>query len=123
MNRRIAPLGTSGVVALSILAVLASMLAWQVAKAPQAYADQTFVFVGSPQMYVVPDGVTSINVTLNGAQGTPPTGGGTGGLGGRVTATISVTPGEVLQLMVGGQGSYNGGGTVAAAGGGARLAG
>ena len=104
---------------LAALALLSSFLTWQLASAPSALADQTFAFVGSPQMYVVPDGVTSINVTLNGAQGTSPTGGGTGGLGGRVTATISVTPGEVLQLMVGGQGSYNGGGTVAAAGGGA----
>lgn len=78
-------------------------------------SSQTFTYVGAPQIYVVPDGVTSIDVTLKGAQGLSVSGGGNGGEGATVTATISVSPGEVLQVNVGGQGqsnaaAYNGGG-------------
>ncbi len=71
--------------------------------------------------YTVPAGVTQIGVDLAGAQG------GTslssqGGKGGRIQATLAVSPGEVLQLNVGGSGTnyqycvsraggYNGGGS------------
>jgi hypothetical protein len=78
-------------------------------------------FTGSVQTFTVPPGVTSITVTAYGAQG----GAGdlAGGLGGRATATIPVTPGEVLNVYVGGAGrtitttqsstgGYNGGGGV-----------
>lgn len=101
----------------SAVAVVGSLLTW-VAPAAQA-TSQTYVYTGGPQIYVVPPGVTSINVTLSGAQGASPSGGGTGGLGGSVAATVSVTPGEVLQVMVGGSGtvsSYNGGGTTGGGG-------
>lgn len=99
------------------LAMLGGLLAW-VAPAAHAVA-QTYVYTGGPQIYVVPPNVTSINVTLSGAQGASPSGGGTGGKGGSVAAAISVTPGEVLQVMVGGSGtvsSYNGGGTTGGGG-------
>ena len=62
--------------------------------------------------FVVPDGVTSITADVYGAAGgsgsvAPPI---AGGLGGRVTATIPVTPGETLRIVVGGAGqSYTGG--------------
>ncbi len=54
--------------------------------------------------YTVPAGVTQIGVDMAGAQG------GTslsspGGKGGRVQATLTVVPGEVLQLNVGGSGT------------------
>lgn len=88
--------------------------------APGASATaQTYSYTGGPQIYVVPPGVTSINVTMSGAQGASPSGGGTGGLGGSVSATIAVNPGEVLQVMVGGSGtvsSFNGGGTTGGGG-------
>jgi len=86
-------------------------------------AGQTFSFTGGEQLYTVPAGVTSVQVDARGAQGgnntyrTPPSGGANGG---RVVATLSVTPGEVLRVYVGGtagngtttqQGGYNGGGT------------
>lgn len=76
---------------------------------------QTFTYTGSPQLYVVPEGVTSIDVTVKGAQGLTLSGGGSGGEGATVTATVSVNPGEVLQINVGGQGrsnatAFNGGG-------------
>lgn len=74
----------------------------------------SFSYTGGQQTWVVPPGVTSINVDMAGAQG-----GSTsykpGGNGGRVQATISVTPGETLYVYVGGTpssttGGYNGGG-------------
>jgi hypothetical protein len=75
----------------------------------------TFAFTGGPQWFTVPDGVGAIAVDLLGAQG------GNldyGGLGGRVRATLAVSPGDVLQVNVGGQGlkngtGFNGGGAAA----------
>ncbi|MDX2173442.1 MAG: LamG-like jellyroll fold domain-containing protein [Bacteroidota bacterium] len=83
----------------------------------------TFNYTGGLQTYTVPAGVTSISVDVKGAQG------GFGyncpaaipGLGGRVQCTLAVTPGQVLNIYVGGQGvagtasaggagGYNGGG-------------
>ncbi|MBL0017564.1 MAG: T9SS type A sorting domain-containing protein [Bacteroidetes bacterium] len=84
---------------------------------------QTFSYTGAAQTFTVPPGVTSINFDLQGAQGgigynlplvTP-------GLGGRVQGTITTTPGEVLQINVGGQGGAGGttvGGTAGWNGGG-----
>jgi hypothetical protein len=73
-----------------------------------------FNYTGSVQTWTVPQCVTSINVVVAGAKG----GGATGGNGARLTATIPVTPGQVLNIYVGGQGScgnnsggWNGGGT------------
>jgi hypothetical protein len=83
---------------------------------------QTFNYTGSVQNFTVPVGVTSITVDASGAQGNANNlNNGVGGLGGRVLATLSVTPGEVLQIKVGGGGSvtatggFNGGGTTPAA--------
>jgi hypothetical protein len=82
-------------------------------------------YTGGAQTWTVPAGVTSIVVDAQGA------GGGMnsdefnypsrGGYGGRVQATLAVTPGQVLNIYVGGQGGtgislgsgipgYNGGG-------------
>ena len=75
----------------------------------------TFNYTGGVQTYTVPSCVTSITVDAKGAQG-----GGTGGFGGRVQCTMPVTPGDVLNIYVGGQGGpeisnsaggFNGGGT------------
>ncbi|QKG55695.1 hypothetical protein GKZ68_02990 [Hymenobacter sp. BRD128] len=83
----------------------------------------TFSYTGGVQTYTVPANVFSLTVDAAGAQGAV-----NGGLGGRVQATLSVTPGEVLQLYVGGAGAeatyygsagggYNGGGNGALSGG------
>jgi hypothetical protein len=89
-----------------------------------APSEVVFHFTGAPQHYVVPDGVCSVTVEALGAQG----GGGSittwfawvsgghtvfnlpepGGLGARATSTISVTPGESLQVDVGGKGDVEG---------------
>ncbi len=73
-----------------------------------------FVYTGSAQTWTVPPCVNSINVTVAGAKG----GGSTGGTGAILTATIAVTPGQVLNIYVGGMGTvgnasggFNGGGT------------
>ncbi|MBK9942146.1 MAG: PxKF domain-containing protein [Kouleothrix sp.] len=75
----------------------------------------TFSYTGAPEAWVVPAGVTSATFDLYGARGS-----GTAGYGGRVTATLAVTPGDTYQIRVGGSGgflpgsatSYNGGGRV-----------
>lgn len=74
----------------------------------------TFNYTGAMQTWTVPPCVTSINVIVAGAKG----GGNTGGNGARITATLNVTPGQVLNIFAGGQGGcgnssggWNGGGT------------
>ena len=74
----------------------------------------TFNYTGAMQTWTVPPCVTSINVIAAGAKG----GGGGGGNGARITATLAVTPGQVLNIFVGGQGNcgnnsggWNGGAT------------
>jgi hypothetical protein len=75
---------------------------------------QTFSFTGNSQTFTVPSCVSTIQVDAYGAQG------GSGNsinqnYGGRVQATLQVTPGETLTIFVGGQGGsgaggFNGGG-------------
>lgn len=63
---------------------------------------ETFSYTGSEQTWTVPDGIESINVTLDGASGGDAS--LDGGGGGHVDGWLSVTPGETLYLYVGGQG-------------------
>ena len=72
---------------------------------------QTFIFTGGVQTYIVPAGVTALNVDARGSSGNF---GSAGGAGGRVETTLTVVPGEMLTLYVGGytgRPSFNGGGT------------
>jgi hypothetical protein len=68
---------------------------------------QAFHCTGFTQQFAVPPGVTSVTIEANGAQGGTPTWSGywtsvgTGGLGGRTWATVSVVPGQVLSVYVG----------------------
>ena len=72
----------------------------------------TFNYTGAVQTYTVPVGVVTLNIDLSGASGNNShyPGGTNGGLGGRVKGTLSVTSGEVLNIYVGGQSEWNGGG-------------
>jgi hypothetical protein len=76
----------------------------------------TYTAPGGPQQYVVPAGVTAVQVTATGAGGGMGQYGTGSSNGARAQATLLVTPGEVLTLYVGGAGSnsgpggYNGGG-------------
>lgn len=77
--------------------------------------------------WLVPAGVTSVEVTADGGGGGANyETGETGGQGGRAVATIPVTPGEVLRIYPGGRGgdgtAQNGGGAGGANGGGAGAA-
>lgn len=81
-----------------------------VSEAPPASAAavQGFVFVGHPVTFTVPPSVFNVDYVVRGAKG-----GGVGGLGAKVSGTLAVTPGQVLQLNVagsGGNGGYGGGG-------------
>jgi hypothetical protein len=85
---------------------------------------QTFSFTGGVQTFTVPACVSTVTVDIYGAQGGNDNG-VQGGLGGRVQGQLTVIPGEILNIYVGGQGSsttsasqggYNGGGGVSATG-------
>ena len=78
---------------------------------PGQVTNVDFAYIGDYQTLVVPAGVTTITVDVYGAQGGMGGGSGEGGYGGRVQATVPVTPGWTLTLAVGGQGadSYAGG--------------
>lgn len=80
----------------------------------------TFNYTGGTQTFTVPACVTSLTVDVYGASGGN-NGSYLGGSGGRVQATVPVTPGEVLEIRVGQVGVststsnppvYNGGGGV-----------
>ncbi|MEY2774218.1 MAG: hypothetical protein RLZZ275_565, partial [Bacteroidota bacterium] len=71
----------------------------------------TFTYTGQIQNYTVPSCVTQLQYVIKGARG----GGANGGNGSTVSGTMNVTPGQIIQVRVGGQGScpaagYNGGG-------------
>lgn len=71
----------------------------------------TFNFTGGGQTFTVPPSVTSLTAELWGAAGfSADSAVAPGGYGGYLKATIAVTPGEVLNILVGGQGSFGLGG-------------
>ena len=57
-----------------------------------------FNYTGSEHTWTIPLGVTSINVKACGGQG----GGTNGGLGGYISSVISVVPGAMMFIEVGG---------------------
>ena len=68
----------------------------------------TFRYVNDTQNYTVPTGVTHIQVVATGAAGGRSDASTPYSSGARVTAILSVTPGEVLLVDVGGQGVSGG---------------
>ncbi len=82
---------------------------------PAAATTITFDYTGTAQSWVVPAGISSITVDARGAQGQAGPLLGTGGLGGRVEAALTVSPGATIGVFVGGTsprptGGFNGGG-------------
>ncbi|MCR9172453.1 MAG: glycine-rich protein [bacterium] len=76
---------------------------------------QTFNYTGAMQTWVVPNGITSINVDAYGAQGGSNSPQTNVNYGGRVQADLPVTPGTTIYIYVGEQpngltGGWNGGG-------------
>lgn len=73
----------------------------------------TFNYSGGVQTFTVPTGINSITIEAWGAQGG--TYNNAGGAGGYATGTLTVTPGQILNIYVGAQpttsaGGFNGGG-------------
>ncbi len=82
-----------------------------------AVVSEEFAYTGAAQTFVVPAGVTRLHVTIAGASGgdeyAP---GNTIPVGSLVEADIPVTPGETLQINVGGAGGTGASGVGGAAG-------
>ncbi len=102
---------------------VAAMLAIGLTQSVQAQTiTDSLVFTGGLQTFTVPFGVTSIKIEAFGAQGANGFNGSGGALGGigaggaSASGFLSVTPGQILNIYVGGQGTastggFNGGGT------------
>ncbi len=80
-------------------------------------SSELFDYTGSVQQFTVPDNVTEITIEAAAGAGgglssdaIDNRGGSNGGKAGRVTATFDVTPGEVLDVYVGGAGGREGSG-------------
>jgi hypothetical protein len=91
-----------------IAAALAGLCLASLAAAADATAAPTvtkFDFTGAEQTFTVPAGVTSMHVVAVGGKGGAGAGNSKpGGFGALVSADIAVTPGEVLSVLVGGNG-------------------
>ena len=74
-----------------------------------AYCTVTFVYSGDFNNWTVPAGITSIYVVVQGASGGVGLGGAPAapnpGFGAEMKGDVAVTPGNVLRVQVGGQGS------------------
>src|SRR5687768_4956970 len=70
--------------------------------APQT---ENFGFTGASELFQVPAGVYAITVEAFGAAGGAGDDGAPAGNGGMATAVVCVTPGEILQVNVGGMGA------------------
>jgi hypothetical protein len=100
-----------------------SKISTRVHRGPLLNTPYVYNYTGAPETVVVPATANSLIVDIYGAQGGGNGSAGTGGLGGRVQATIPVTPGETLQIRVGQQGgtqvsaaTFGGGGACGNAG-------
>lgn len=96
--------------------VLAVLVAAVVAPATAGASVTTFSYTGGEQTYTVPARVRSLSITAVGAPGGGPRTGGAPGSGALVSGIVSVTPGQVLYVEVGGiggdpAGGFNGGGS------------
>jgi len=78
----------------------------------------TFGATGSIASYTVPAGTTSIAIDAGGAQGGSGNGNRFGGFGAEVAATVTVTPGDILCIVVGTRGGNGSSGAVTGGGGG-----
>ncbi len=70
---------------------------------------ETFDFTGGMQTFTVPEGITEVTIEVWGAAGENVQS-SSGGLGGYASGDLSVAPGDILNVYVGGQNGYNGGG-------------
>lgn len=71
-------------------------------KKPRVPDTYNFAYTGAIQQFVVPNRVTSIQVSAIGAKGGTGARGQVGGNGANITTTLNVTPGQILWVVVGG---------------------
>jgi hypothetical protein len=120
MNRRMHRLLVAAPLVLGLSLYAAPKVALQVdASSPPVAV--TFVYAGAPQTWTVPPSVTQASFDVVGAKGGANNAGATGGLGGEATAPLTVVPGQVIEILVGGQGisggaGFNGGGDASSGG-------
>jgi len=102
-----------GFVIAVILLTATTLVSWLPSSSQAAPTSQTFTAVGSEEYFTVPSGVTRLTVDMVAGSDSFCC-----GRGGRVFADISVTPGEVLEVLVGlpgdrftGQGGWPDGGS------------
>jgi hypothetical protein len=69
---------------------------------PTSSSMEAFGYTG--ETWTVPAGVTSLTIQASGAQGSNADFGAVGGLGANITGEFTVTPGQVLNILVGEQG-------------------
>ena len=86
------------------MSILGQIISTTFASSSAPITSQTFSYTGAIQNFTVPTGVTSINVKMWGAGGGGSTYTSAGGGGGYATSTLSVTPGQQYQVLVGGGG-------------------
>jgi len=104
--------------ALAFVAQTAHAQSYTCPVSQQTFANTSAVgtTTGTIQSFAVPAGVGQVTIDAAGAQGGA--GGNGGGLGAEVVATVTITPGQTLCMVVGVQGGNVGNGP--AGGGGAR---
>ncbi|MCW3121995.1 MAG: surface protein, partial [Flavipsychrobacter sp.] len=106
--------GLSATTGSSVTANPTSTTIYTVIGTSSGSGSQTFSYSGSVVAYTVPAGVTSLTIAASGAQGGAQFAyGAGGGTGANMAGTFSVTPGQVLRILAGGQGAsafYVGGG-------------
>ena len=83
---------------------------------PGTSVTSTFSYTGAMASYTVPSGVSTLSIEAFGAQGGSAAAGFVGGLGARMKGSFSVSPGDQLLYIVGGQG-INGGSSAGGGGG------
>jgi hypothetical protein len=81
--------------------------------------EQSFEYTGAEQCYVVPAGVSEVQVLAIGAKGGAPSAFGSeqGGYGAVANALVPVSPGQTLYVEVGEDGGFGGGGNAGSGGG------
>ena len=70
-----------------------------------------YTFSNGSVSWTVPSGVCSVTIQAWGAEGANSSSSSQPGMGGYATGVLSVTPGDVLHMYVGGRNGFNGGGT------------
>lgn len=82
-----------------------------VSVALRAGGQSQLTYTGADQTYVVPAGVTSLDLSMKGSSGSAYNAGGAGGAGGAAGCRVAVTPGESLTVVVGSGGITGAGAT------------